>query len=284
MEREGIYQAVIGALIEFLDILEHIPVLWPAMEENSMLAPSSASASEPKRDTIFARPRSPTPFRFDREVAEVFDDMLERSIPFYREVQNMILDLVARCLPDGGRVYDLGCSSGNTLLGVASLLRERGVRAELIGVDQSLPLIRRCRHKLSQHHCCIIHRNIMDILPNRSHFTILNYTLQFIPPEDRPLLLKRIYRGLYPGGMIFVSEKIRTEEGRVGELLTEFYGDFKKRNGYSELEICQKREALEKVLIPFTVEEHLRALRAAGFSQSVVLFRWYNFASFLGIK
>ena len=247
-----------------------------------MLKPSSGLA--PQKDTIFAHPRHPgRPFQFDEEVAEVFDDMLERSIPFYQEIQKIILDLVSHKLPEHGRIYDLGCSTGNTLLGIASWLEKRGREAELIGVDQSLPLIRRCRRKLSSYRCCIIHRNILDILPNRSHFTILNYTLQFVPLEDRPRLLQRIYNGLYPGGMVFISEKIRTEN-ELDTLITNLYQDFKKRNGYSELEISQKRDALEKVLIPLSVEENLRALRARGFSQVSMLFRWYNFASFVGIK
>ena len=169
-------------------------------------------------------------------------------------------------------------------MAVAERLQKRSRRAELIGVDQSLPLIRKCRRKLAHHHCCIMHRNVFDILPNRSDFTILNYTLQFLPPEKRPFLLQRIYRGLRPGGIIFISEKLKTEGEQANTLLTGLYQDFKKRNGYSELEIAQKRDALEKVLIPLTQEEHLEALRAAGFSQSFTIFRWYNFASFVGIK
>ena len=249
------------------------------------MLPHSSFEPISKKDTIFARPRpSGRPFQFDEEVAEVFDDMLARSIPFYRETQNIIIDLVDRRLPEHGRLYDLGCSTGNTLLAVASLLKKQSRKAQLIGVDQSLPLIRKCRHKLSEHHCCIIHRNILDLLPNRSDFTVLNYTLQFLPPRDRPVLLKRIHKGLRPGGAVFISEKLRTEEKEVDLLLSRLYQDFKKRNGYSELEISQKREALEKVLVPLTVEEHLQALRSAGFSRSGMIFRWYNFASFLGIK
>ena len=256
-------------------------------ESDSMLEPSSGST--PRKDTIFARPRPlGRPFRFDEEVAEVFDDMLERSIPFYREIQNITLDLASHKLPDQGRLYDLGCSTGNTLLGVASWLKKKGQEAELIGVDQSLPLIRRCRRKLSDYRCCIIHRNILDILPNRSHFTVLNYTLQFIPLQQRLRLLQQTYNGLYPGGIVFISEKVRTEKNsenrEVEALMTRLYQDFKKRNGYSELEIAQKREALEKILVPHTAEENLRAIRAAGFSQVSMIFRWYNFASFVGIK
>ena len=239
-----------------------------------------------QRDDIFTRPRPPgRPFQFDEEVAEVFDDMLSRSIPFYQEVQDVIIDLVARHLPPYGRLYDLGCSTGNTLLAVTSLLNTLSREAQLIGVDQSLPLVRRCRRKLSgQHRCHIIHRNILDLLPNRSHFTILNYTLQFLPLKDRPLLLRRIYEGLEPGGVIFISEKIHSDDAIIRDMMTELYRDFKKRNGYSELEINRKQEALENVLIPVTAEQHLIGLREAGFTHVSEIFRWYNFASFVGVK
>ena len=255
----------------------------PREKIKTMLQTSSGNSA--KKDRIFAQPRPPgQPFRFDEEVAEVFDDMLVRSIPFYREVQDIILDLVDRRMPPNGRLYDLGCSTGNTLLEVARLLEKRSRRAELIGVDQSLPLVRKCRRKLEGHRCCIIHRNIFNILPNRSDFTILNYTLQFLSPDKRPLLLRRIHKGLRPGGMVFISEKLHTEEREMDSLLRGLHQDFKKRNGYSESEIALKKEALEKVLIPSTPEEHLDTLKSAGFSRSCMLFRWYNFASFVGIK
>ena len=245
----------------------------------------TSSGSTVKKDRIFATPHLvERPFCFNEEVAEVFDDMLERSIPFYGEVQNIILDLVDKRLPENGRLYDLGCSTGNTLLGAAQLLEKRSRQVELIGVDNSLPLVRKCRQKLAEHRCCIIHRDIFDILPNRSDFTLLNYTLQFLPLSRRPQLLKRIYQGLRPGGMIFISEKLHSKEEKMDELLTGLYEDFKKRNGYSDSEVARKRKALEKVLVPVTPQEHLNALKEAGFAQSCMLFRWYNFASFLGIK
>ena len=266
-----------------LDISTHIPYKKAPKEQLPMLSPSSGF--KVKKDRIFSLPWPPGQiFQFDEEVAEVFDDMLERSIPFYREVQNIVLELVDRRLPQDGRLYDLGCSTGNTLLEVSKLLEKRFRKAELIGVDQSLPLVLKCRLKLAKYHTCIIHRNMFDIMPNRSDFTVLNYTLQFISPEKRPLLLKRIYEGLRPGGIVFISEKLHNKEGKVDALLTELYHDFKKRNGYSKLEIAQKRKALEEVLIPTTPEEHLNSLRAAGFSQSCTIFRWCNFASFIGIK
>ena len=160
----------------------HIGNILKSRMETNPLALSS------QRDNIFARPRPPgRPFQFDEEVAEVFDDMLARSIPFYNETQGVIADLVTRHLPPHGRLYDLGCSTGNTLLVVASLLKQIDRNAQLIGVDQSLPLVRRCRDKLVDHNRChILHRNVLDILPSRSHFTILNYTLQFLPQRSVP--------------------------------------------------------------------------------------------------
>ena len=112
----------------------------------------------------------------------------------------------------------------------------------------------------------------------------MNYTLQFLDPKKRLQVLKTIYDGLRKDGVFMLSEKIRVDEGHVQDLLTELYYDFKRRNGYSELEIAQKREALENVLRPITPEKQLAALRDAGFKKVDMIFRWYNFASYIGIR
>ncbi|MEK6624185.1 MAG: carboxy-S-adenosyl-L-methionine synthase CmoA, partial [Bdellovibrionota bacterium] len=110
------------------------------------------------------------------------------------------------------------------------------------------------------------------------------YTLQFITPKNRLALLKKIVSGLAPKGVLILSEKIINHNSHIQKLTTKLYYDFKKRNGYSELEIAQKREALDNILVPWTAERNLMLLKNAGLKNISMLFKWYNFASFIGYK
>ncbi|MBT3583600.1 MAG: carboxy-S-adenosyl-L-methionine synthase CmoA [Halobacteriovoraceae bacterium] len=241
-----------------------------------------------KRDTVFSDKRDAiTGFQFDDEVAAVFDDMVSRSVPFYNEIHRIILDLLDRVFKNQGPIYDLGCSTGSTISIIAKHLEKKGITPQFIGVDNSRAMLDKCEEKLKEHkvdqvrlHC----QNIEDVSIHDAEVVLMNYTMQFIPTEKRQALLKKVYDGLRPGAMFILSEKINCTESSIHELVTELYYDFKRRNGYSELEISQKREALENVLVPLTPKEQITNLKSAGFEKSEMVFRWYNFACYLGIK
>ena len=113
---------------------------------------------------------------------------------------------------------------------------------------------------------------------------LMNYTLQFVEVEKRLDVLKKICRSIRPGGALLVSEKFRHADPRLDQSLTELYLDYKRRNGYSELEIARKRDALENVLVPLTVEENQRLLGDAGFESNELILKWFNFGTFLAIR
>lgn len=242
-----------------------------------------------KRDAIF---NNPIPvikgFQFNEQVAEVFDDMVSRSVPFYDEIHKIILDIAGRLELDGKRIYDIGCSTGTTISILDTFLKkERDATAHFVGIDNSAPMLKKCQTKLSKkkiRNVELIQGNAEDQKLAKSGMVIMNYTLQFIPVKNRLDILKRIYRSLEKGGVFIYAEKIKAENKAVNELLIDLYYDFKRRNGYSEMEIAQKREALENVLIPHTPEDQLQLLKEAGFKKAETLFRWYNFACFIGIK
>lgn len=242
-----------------------------------------------KRDAIF---NNPIPvikgFQFNEQVAEVFDDMVSRSVPFYDEIHKIILDIAGRLDLDGKRIYDIGCSTGTTISILdAFLKKEKDATAQFVGIDNSAPMLKKCQTKLSKKKISnveLIQGNAEDQKLAKSGMVIMNYTLQFIPVKNRLDILKRIYRSLEKGGVFIYAEKIKAENKAVNELLIDLYYDFKRRNGYSEMEIAQKREALENVLIPHTPEDQLQLLKEAGFKKAETLFRWYNFACFIGIK
>ena len=240
------------------------------------------------RDEVFKKKFDTIPeFTFNAEVAQVFDDMVNRSIPFYQEIHKLIIDLTERNIASGDYIYDLGCSTATTICVLDNHLKHKGINAQFVGIDNSSHMLKKAEEKLLAQkitNATLLNQHLEACSLNCAQIVIMNYTLQFIPPERRPALLKKIYNALNPGGIFILSEKIKSDNHSVNNLLTELYYDFKKRNGYSELEISQKREALENVLIPLTPEKQIELLEQAGFTKVENLFRWYNFASFIGIK
>ncbi len=243
------------------------------------------------KDRVFRSPHlKGQKFTFNAEVAAVFDDMVSRSIPFYREIHQVLIDILRLRFPlqhQQRTIYDLGCSTATTLYLVAQWLHQQNVHPPLIGVDNSPAMITQAEAKIKQLHLSNIQLHCADVrqMPlEKSALVMMNYTLQFIPMGHRAPLLAKINRALVTNGIFFYAEKIKCQNKTIDPLFTQLYYDFKRRNGYSDLEIARKREALEKVLVPLTCEKHLLLLREAGFKKTDILFRWYNFACFLAIK
>lgn len=242
-----------------------------------------------KRDNIFDTPIPVIKgFQFNEQVAEVFDDMVSRSVPFYDEIHKIIIDLASRLDLDGKRIYDIGCSTGTTISILDQYLKKnRQATANFVGIDNSGPMLEKCREKMNKKKIAnveLIHGDAREQKLEKSSMVIMNYTLQFITPNHRPELLSKIFKSLDKNGIFIYSEKIKSSNHTINDLLIDLYYDFKRRNGYSEMEISQKREALENVLIPLTADQQLELLKNAGFKKTEMLFRWYNFACFIGIK
>ena len=233
-------------------------------------------------DTVFTKPIKKQ-FEFDEEVAAVFDDMLERSVPFYKESQKITQFFTHRNLGDGGVVYDLGCSTASLLLNIHRGLK---VNAKLIGLDNSEAMLEQARRKCEAYKTDIevVNADILEYEYKEADVFISNYTLQFIRPLVREELVKKILNSLKDKGVFIFSEKVISHEPKLNKDLIECYYEFKKTQGYSEYEIMQKREALENVLVPYSEEENISMAKSAGFKHCEVLFRWANFATFIAIK
>ncbi len=226
-------------------------------------------------------------FKFDQGVADVFDDMLERSIPFYAELQRMTVELARRFAQPGTAVVDLGCSTGNTLLLLAREIPDTSVR--LVGVDSSRPMLDKARAKLEAAGVlgrCDLREADLDgeFKLDAASVVIMNWTLQFVRPLHRDAVIRKIYDNLVDRGCLIVLEKVLGEESLLNRLYIDLYYDFKKRHGYSDTEIARKRESLENVLIPYRIEENVQVLERNGFPIRDVFFRWYHWAGFLGVK
>lgn len=239
------------------------------------------------KDDIYAQQHDAIgAFQFDESVVAVFPDMISRSVPGYQTILTGIGELAKKYAQDNSQLYDLGCS-----LGAATLTMRRQTQAnncKIIAIDNSEAMIKRAEEYLHAYHSDIPvvlqHGDICETAIENASVVVINFTLQFIDPEERDALIQRIYQGLKPGGVVIVSEKLHFEDQAIQQAIEHMHLQFKRANGYSELEISQKRSSLENVLITDTEQQHLQRFASAGFKSASIWFQAYNFASFLAIK
>jgi tRNA (cmo5U34)-methyltransferase len=241
------------------------------------------------KDTLFEAPEiAPRDFVFDERVVRVFPDMINRSVPGYAQVVGMMGLLARRYARDGSLLYDLGCSLGAVALAMSEAVRARPV--EIVAVDNSPAMIARLDQILAERHApgCVPIRtrcaDLMDCAIEDASVVALNFTLQFVEPGSRHLLLQRIADGLRPGGVLLLSEKVCFAAPDEQQLQTEWHHDFKRAQGYSELEIARKREALENVLQAESLPQHRQRLTDAGFDRVYQWYQGFNFVSLIAFR
>ncbi|WP_299077024.1 carboxy-S-adenosyl-L-methionine synthase CmoA [uncultured Paraglaciecola sp.] len=238
------------------------------------------------KDTIYSKPQQVAEFRFDQSVAEVFPDMIQRSVPGYSTIVDTIGQICGRYAQPNTHIYDLGCS-----LGAASLAASKYIDKDdchIIAIDNSAAMAQRCELHVQAYKAAtpikVICDDIQNINIENASCVVMNFTLQFIPPAQRIEIIKKIHAGLNSGGVLLLSEKLSHDTEQGNELLIDLHHEFKRRNGYSELEISQKRSALEDVMRTETFEQHKNRLLQVGFSDVVRWFTCFNFASIVAIK
>lgn len=240
-----------------------------------------ADAADPGQDRLYAEPNPEiADFAFDDRVAAVFPDMIRRSVPGYAAIVSMIGLLAEEHAQPHSRLYDLGCSLGAATAAMRGRVHAQG--CELVAVDNAPAMIERAREIFDSEPGMPVElqcADIRDVTIENASVVILNFTLQFLPTEERLPLLKRIRQGMRPGGVLVLSEKVAGADAAQDALLTDMHHAFKRANGYSDLEISQKRIALEKVLVPETVAVHQQRLADAGFDRSDLWFQCFNFVS-----
>lgn len=225
-------------------------------------------------------------FKFSSKVAGVFDDMVVRSVPYYEEMQRMMGEIAADHFQDNTSIYDLGCSTGTTMICMNDSIPGH---IPFIGIDDSPDMLKKCEVKLQEagfvrpYYLQVADLNEGVLVENAS-VVVLCLTLQFVRPINRERLLKNVFDGMVPGGALIVIEKILAEDSLFNRDFIKYYYDLKRRNHYSEMEIAQKREALENVLIPYKLSENITLLRNVGFAHCEQFFKWYNFAGFIAKK
>ncbi|MCQ2761274.1 carboxy-S-adenosyl-L-methionine synthase CmoA [Helicobacter pylori] len=245
------------------------------------------------KDTLFNQSLNKR-FCFDEKVAHVFDDMLERSIPYYHEMldlgayfiaQNLKENIYPKSLPKSlpkPLIYDLGCSTGNFFIALNQQIQQD---IELVGIDNSMPMLKKAQEKLKDFNN--VRFECMDFLEvefkEASAFSLL-FVLQFVRPMQREVLLKKIYNSLALNGVLLVGEKIMSEDRILDKQMIELYYLYKQNQGYSHNEIAFKREALENVLVPYSLKENVALLESVGFKHVEAVFKWVNFTLLVARK
>ncbi|MCQ2811400.1 carboxy-S-adenosyl-L-methionine synthase CmoA [Helicobacter pylori] len=238
------------------------------------------------KDTLFNESLNKR-FCFDEKVAHVFDDMLERSIPYYHEMLNLGAYFIAQNLKENvypkslpkplpkPLIYDLGCSTGNFFIALNQQIQQD---IELVGIDNSMPMLKKAQEKLKDFNNVRFEcMNFLEVeFKEASAFSLL-FVLQFVRPMQREVLLRKIYNSLALNGVLLVGEKIMSEDRILDKQMIELYYLYKQNQGYSHNEIAFKREALENVLVPYSLKENIALLESVGFKHVEALFKWVNF-------
>jgi tRNA (cmo5U34)-methyltransferase len=250
------------------------------------IATLDPAGSRVARDVVFSQKGPPGDFAFSPQVARVFDDMVSRSVPFYDEMQRMTTEIAAQFAQEGTNLYDLGCATGTTLALLDPVLSDK---IGFVGIDNSQSMLDQARAKLdlldSNRSFDLVCADLHD-RPRIAHASvvIMTLTLQFVRPLHRERIVRDILEGMNDQGGLIIFEKLVLPDSKLNRLFIEFYYEMKRRNGYSEVEIAKKREALENVLVPYRADENVKLLRDAGFRHVDEFFRWYNFCGLLAVK
>lgn len=228
-------------------------------------------------------------FVFDDQVAEVFPDMIRRSVPGYETIVSLLGVIAERYAQPNSMIYDLGCSLGASMLSIHSRIADPTIR--FVGVDNAEPMLQQCRKNLDRilgkdqaERFNLIHRDVLEAEIKDASMVVLNFTLQFVDRAERPKLLNQIYAGMNPGGAVVLSEKVCFDDEVESDTQQSLHDDFRVANGYSDLQIAQKRAALENVMKLDSADTHRQRLQQAGFSQVTQWFQTFNFCSFIAIK
>tara|TARA_B100000953_G_scaffold234985_1_gene196387 strand:+ start:373 stop:1095 length:723 start_codon:yes stop_codon:yes gene_type:complete len=239
------------------------------------------------KDTIHRSVNNPIkPFEFNEEVTDVFPDMILRSVPGYPLTISMISVMADKFYQSGSNIYDLGCSLGTASIAINKVLKDK--KCKIIAIDNSEAMIKSCcKNNIKENDKNKIDFILDDILNTNicnASVVVMNFSLQFIPLVRRQKLIEKIYTGLLPGGVFILSEKILFEDKHENDSMNELHLHMKELNGYEKLEISSKRKSLEDVLIPEKIDTHLERLSQAGFKDSFIWLKCFNFASLIALK
>ncbi len=240
-----------------------------------------------KKDNIFDSKYKTHDFVFDEKVASVFDDMVSRSVPMYKESMVAAVSLSKSFVKPNSKVYDIGCSTGSLLIKFAELFDDKSI--ELIGIDSSQFMLNEAKKKIQKTNLTpkvILKKQDIEQTLNIKNASVvfMNYTLQFIRPLNRQKVLDQIFSGMKNNSALIIIEKVLGNDSLFNRMYIDLYFRYKASVGYSDLEIKNKRESLENVLIPYRIDENIELLKRSGFKSVDIFFKWFNWSGIIAVK
>jgi tRNA (cmo5U34)-methyltransferase len=212
-----------------------------------------------------------------------FDSHILQSVPHCQEQREYIAALSKFFLYPGSQAYEIGVSTGGLAQAVLTKMPERNF--SYIGLDLESEMVEQAQARLhGDKRFQAIHTNASDYDFAPASLIISYYTLQFVPPDQRMTLLKRLYQALTPGGALILYEKTLAENAQLQDMLNQLYLDFKADHGLSADAILNKALALRGVSLPLTLAQNKSQLELAGFKTTELIYRTYCFAGFLALK
>jgi len=223
-------------------------------------------------------------WNFKGNVYKNFHAHINKSVPLYSETQDLYLKLSDFFLQEKSKIVDIGCSVGTFLSNLNDRHKKNDKRIKYIGIDNTKEMIKFCKKKFKNKNIVFLNKDVENYNFKKSCIISSFYTIQFISPKKRQILINKIFKGLNWGGAFFFVEKVRGSDARFQDILNQTYVDYKLSKGYSPSEIISKSRSLKGILEPFSTKGNLDLLKRAGFKDIITIFKYGCFEGFLAIK
>ena len=224
-------------------------------------------------------------WNFKGNVAKNFDQHVSKSVPFYNEAHSLICSLSDFFILDDSICYELGSSTGELSIKLAKHNSNKSAR--FVGIDIEEDMVSIAKQKLDSSDINNLEVWCDDILQydyEKADLIVAFYTIQFIRPKQRQILINKIYERLNWGGAFILFEKVRANDARFQDMMTSLYNDYKVEQGYTPDEIMGKSRSLKGVLEPFSTDGNLDLMRRAGFEDIMTVMKYMSFEGFIAIK
>jgi len=222
-------------------------------------------------------------WRFDEDIASNFVDHIQRSIPFYNELQDDVVKILNNVLTDNSIVIDIGGATGETISRINENMPQKCIK--YFYIDNSSAMLKKAKDNLKDvNYVTYFSSNIETLQLPKSDAIIMLYTMQFVPFAHRLPTLKKIYDSLKPGGILILSEKVSCKFKNVEMLFCDLLHNIKINNGFTESEIHHKQLQLQNVLMPLSTDEYLTMLQQIGFNEFDIFFKSNSFVGFIAFK
>ncbi len=221
-------------------------------------------------------------WNFQGKTVDNFENHIKKSVPFYEEGHELIVQISDYFIKNDSICYELGCAVGK--LSYKLSCRHKNKNALFIGIDIEKDMIAKAKKSYQNPNLKFIQHDINTINFKSADMFVAYYTIQFIHPKFRQELINNIYKNLNWGGCFIMYEKVRANDARFQDIFTGLYTEFKLSNGYTPDEILSKTRSLKGVLEPFSSNANIDMLKRAGFVDIISIQKYINFEGFLAIK